>query len=217
MTNTWYIIPARKGSKGLPLKNRKLVPIVFDAVGTVTRPQDIIFSSDDQILLSAAARRGFLCRARPDVLCTDTANMKEILLDVVEYYSLKDEDTLVCLYPTSPQRTSRDIKKALEFYNVNNLKSMLCRKKAKTHPYLCLQSSGNLKAIRPIDHELYRRQDYPECFEISHFMAITQVGELKNLCFQLYNSETGFMWIEDKVDVDSEKDFQQFLESRKAI
>ena len=84
-------------------------------------------------------------------------------------------------------------------------KSLLCKKEVKTHPYLCIYDNGK----QVVKHNLYRRQDYPTIWEISHYICIFEVGELKKLNKNLYNKHTHFMKINDCVDVDYEKDFLQ--------
>ena len=86
----------------------------------------------------------------------------------------------------------------------------LCRKKTNSHPYLCFESLPKHKAKPVIEHTLYRRQDYPECFEVSHFISIFRTEELNKLSDQLYNENTIFYSIEDKIDVDHEEDFLKY-------
>ena len=97
----------------------------------------------------------------------------------------------------------------MRFFNENNLNSALCKKSVKTHPYLCLKENG-IYHEPLVDHELYRRQDYPPCFEISHYLCQHRVKELQKINNQLYNLDTGFYAIEEKIDVDYKKDFKKW-------
>ena len=65
-----------------------------------------------------------------------------------------------------------------------------------------------------ISLDLYRRQDYPECFEVSHFVCIFQVDEISNLNKNMYNDDTYFYQISDDVDVDYESDFELFKKQK---
>ena len=65
-----------------------------------------------------------------------------------------------------------------------------------------------------IQHNFYRRQDYPKCFEISHFISIFSKKELKHLNNNLYNKETIFMPIQNFIDVDTSKDLEKFNENK---
>ncbi|NBR40189.1 MAG: hypothetical protein EBT93_12365, partial [Alphaproteobacteria bacterium] len=62
---------------------------------------------------------------------------KDVLLDVVEKYNIPGEEIIMMLYLTYPERTWTDIEAALNFFLDNEAKSMLCRVKPKSHPYLC--------------------------------------------------------------------------------
>ena len=83
-------------------------------------------------------------------------------------------DIIVMLYLTYPERKFSDINKILNIYKEKKINSLLCCVEPKSHPYLCLFKQDNNHGKQVIEHDMYRRQDYPECFEISHFMvAIT--------------------------------------------
>ncbi len=66
------------------------------------------------------------------------------------------------------------------------------------------------KGRQIIQHDFYRRQDYPECFEISHFMFGCKTSEVKSLNNNLYNTDTLFYSIEDCVDVDLLEDLKKY-------
>ena len=135
---TWFVIPARCGSKGLPYKNRDLVPRTFSLMSEIgCKDSGVIFTSDDKLLLDKASELNFNCRNRPPRISNDSASMKDVLIDVADFFKLDSKDTLVCLYPTYPQRTKEDIAQFLNFFNKNDLSSALCKKEAKTHPYMC--------------------------------------------------------------------------------
>ena len=53
----YYIIPARKGSKGLPLKNRKLLPFTLQEIPENKKSTTIV-STDDEYILNFAKNYG---------------------------------------------------------------------------------------------------------------------------------------------------------------
>ena len=65
-----------------------------------------------------------------------------------------------------------------------NANSLLCGQDVKSHPYLCLYKSG-FRGNQLIKHDLYRRQDYPEVFELSHYVGCCYVSELKKLNYNV--------------------------------
>ena len=95
----------------------------------------------------------------------------------------------------------------------NEASSLLCRKNPKTHPYLCVQAEkGGIRGALIVDHDLHRRQDYPECFEICHYICAFRVSELENLNNNLYNTSTVFYPVEDSLNVDTPEDLAKLYE-----
>jgi CMP-N,N'-diacetyllegionaminic acid synthase len=100
------LIPARKGSKGIPNKNFKVFcgkPLWqwSEDVAIESKVFDTIFISSDE--------------DRPDELCTDTASLDDVLI----YYSKQypEIDVWCLLQPTSPLRMAQDIKDAFAMLN----------------------------------------------------------------------------------------------------
>ena len=195
----YYIIPARKGSKGFPGKNRRLFPFTYSLISDSMKQNTIVTSDDPHVLEMA---KGCKKIKRDKWLSSDIASTKLVMCDVVEQYNLKEDDVIIMLYLTYPQRTIEDIQKAYEKFHYSCSSSLLCRKDVKTHPYLCINADNT----QVIPHDLYRRQDYPVVHEISHYVCIFRVGELQNLNNNLYNEKTYFHYIPDVVDIDYEKD-----------
>lgn len=203
-----FIIPARKGSKGFPFKNRKLFDFTAKSLSQVD-PHSVIVSTDDPEIERKAVGYGFKVHARSEKNSDDFASMKQVISEIAIDYNL-GKKLIHVLYLTYPERTFTDIENARSFFEINNANSLLCRKKTNSHPYLCFESLPHHKAKPVIEHNLYRRQDYPECFEVSHFISIFKSEELNQLTDQLYNENTIFFGIEEKIDVDREEDFIKY-------
>jgi CMP-N-acetylneuraminic acid synthetase len=107
-------IPARKGSKGVPGKNKKMFkgkPLVQWSIehAKETKLFDYIFvSSDDDDILQIAKDCNVIPVERHKELANDTANLDEVLYD---FFSRPGHEcTNVCLLPpTSPLRLAKDI------------------------------------------------------------------------------------------------------------
>jgi len=211
------IIPARLGSKGLPLKNRTL----FEHTAK-TIPENLISSvivtTDDPIISVQAKDYGFTVIRRPDELAEDNTSVRDVLMHVINSIHTKPEELIVTLYLTYPQRTWEDIESAinffLEYYHRGLTDSLLCKKEAPVHPYLCLCEHGvdGIFGRQLVTHDLYRRQDYPKVFEISHFISIFIAGKTYNLNSNLYCDTTVFYPISNTIDVDTQKELDQFNE-----
>jgi CMP-N-acetylneuraminic acid synthetase len=208
------IIPARKGSKGFPLKNRKLMDATLGIIPQDYR-KDCIISTDDEYIIDTYKHEGTLIHNRPNELCTDESSMLDVLLNISNTYSFSKNETILVLYLTYPQRDWLDIISIFHFFEKNNLDSLLCRKDIITNPYLCMYELPNNKGKQIIEHNLYCRQDYPKMFEISHYMVAIKNYELPFLNKNLYNTNTYFYPIDQNtIDVDYEKDYLKFIENR---
>lgn len=198
----YYVIPARKGSKGFPLKNRKMFDYTYDIIPRRLLNNTIVTSDDKEILKKAVGCKKI---ERDTWLADDVASTKFVICDVVIKQEMADDDIIIMLYLTYPQRTWDDVNKAYDYFQLSSADSLLCKKEPKTHPYLCVYRDGT----QVVPHDLYRRQDYPAIWEISHFISIFKVSELKFLNNNLYNAKTVYYPIDDVIDVDYEKDFKK--------
>ena len=209
---TFFIIPARRDSKGLPFKNRKLLDYTINNIPIELHEKTIVTTNDEKIIEKLSATNINVLR-RDEQLCLDDISIKDVMLDVVKKFQMKSNDTIVMLYLTSPDRKFRDIEKILGYYYERKIKTLTCCVEPKTHPYLVLFKKENQKGEQVVKHDLYRRQDYPECFEIRHFVCIFQVDEIQKLNSNMYNESTIFYKIDSDIDVDHENDLKEFLKS----
>lgn len=207
----YFVIPARKGSKGLPYKNRKLLKYTLDVIPREEYKNTII-STDDELIMDRVKDTDIIIVERSKELASDTASLKPVLIEVIKKCNLKDDDDIIMLILTYPGRTYKEVEDIYNFYKEHNGKTLLCAFKVKSHPYLSFYRLDNHKGKPIIKHQLYRRQDYPKCFRSSHYICIAKVGYIENIGLNMYNEETLFYDIEDKNDVDTEEEFNEFLE-----
>lgn len=147
---------------------------------------------------------------RNETLSADNASVKDVLIDLVKKYELPSDELVLMLYLTYPEREWDHVTDALKFFKSMSAKSLLCRVEPRSNPFLCMFSDDEYKGRQIIKHNLYRRQDYPECFELSHFISIFYVNELETLNKNLYNSNTVFFKIDRPIDVDTPKDLKRY-------
>jgi len=212
MENYKIIIPARRNSKGLPFKNRVLF---FATLHSIPKEyyDNLLVTTDDDWIINICINQHIKYVVRPADLADDHASMKDVMRDVFKHFDdIVPNTNVIMLYLTYPERTWDDIKKAYDFFIDMGAKSMLCKKEIKsTHPYLFMYELENNKGKQLVEHNLYRRQDYPKVFEISHFITIFKADELENLNLNLYNENTIFNPIDDKIDIDTEEDLKKLL------
>jgi len=209
MKETTILIPARRNSKGLPFKNRKLFHFTLNSIPEIYL-DNVLVSTDDEWIIKECEDNNVKYHIRKPETSDDLASTKSVIEEISE----KLRERVVMLYLTYPERTWENISDCLSFYEENNGKSLLCKKQLKTSPFLMMYDCG-IKGKQIIEHNLYRRQDYPECFEISHFISIFSKKELKNLNNNLYNEDTIFYSIDDVVDIDLIQDLEEYNEKNK--
>ena len=197
------IIPARKGSKGFPDKNLKLFE--YTAMTIPDEYSDrVTVLTDDHRIQEIAEIRGFKWIGRPSEVSNDTASTKSLVKWYIDSHDI--DELLVVLYLTYPERTWSDIEQAISLLKSSNSSSLLCKKEINSSPFLMLKEEGELHGSQLFYHDLYRRQDYPNCFEISHYIIIINSKFINKLNNNLYCRDTVFMSVSKNViDVDYEK------------
>lgn len=192
--NCLYIIPARKGSKGIPHKNRKLLggkPLISYSIETalqLTSPDNICVSTDDEEIIRIAKEYGLQVPfVRPAALSTDTSSSREVILHALDYYQSieRNFDVIVLLQPTSPFRRLEDIKEALRMYN-DDTDMVVSVKAASANPYYNLFEMDAFGFLKPSkgNGSYIRRQDAPPVWEYNGAIYVIRPQTLreKSLC-----------------------------------
>jgi len=116
------IIPARGGSKGIPLKNlypllgKPLIVFTIEQALKSQRINRVVVSTDDEKIAETARKYGAEVIKRPPDLATDTASTESALLHALHYLEAQENyipDFVVLLQCTSPIREEKDIDNAL--------------------------------------------------------------------------------------------------------
>ena len=205
----YYVIPARKGSKGLPRKNRRLFELTANIIPEALKNSTVV-STDDEYIKQTSEDYGFNVHNRTPNVSLDTTSTTELLKQVASSFKMSTEDEIVLLYLTYPQRTFDDVENIYEFYKQNNGTTLLCKQEATTHPYMCYYDLPENRGMRVINHDLYRRQDYPSCFFVSYFVAILKVEYLNVVNKNLYHPQTIFYPLDyDSIDIDTQEDLEK--------
>lgn len=155
--STLAIIPARAGSKGIQNKNIARLagePLIVHTVRAARASRYIkrvMVSTDSEeiadIARSAGAEIPYL---RPSHLAQDDSHLADVmehLLLHVERTEKAEIETVVCLLPTNPLRTTVDIDGAIETFHrvkADNLGSISI---APSHPQACVVKTDNDGAL----------------------------------------------------------------------
>ena len=185
------MIPARRGSKGFPHKNRYLFDYTAEQIPK-SLCQRTIVTTDDEEIIARAKKYNFKTLKRAASLCADDTSMRPVLKDAVENFNIPDDDDVISLSLTYPQRTFVQLEEIYNFYLKTGAFSLLCKKEVETHPFMCYYILDDFKGAKVIEHDLYRRQDYPKCFEVCHYVVIAKSKIVDYLDSNLYYKDTVF-------------------------
>jgi len=128
------IIPARGGSKEIPLKNLIRLngkPLIDYSVNESLKSKFItktIVSSDHFKILKRAEKLGAEIIKRPKHLATDSSHLEPVIEHCLNYLKSKENytpDVIVLLQNTSPLRNKKHIDDALSCFLNSKLDSML--------------------------------------------------------------------------------------------
>lgn len=169
------VIPARSGSKGIPMKNiQKLAgkPLIQYTISSARNSKNIdriIVSTDSyeiaKISKLAGADVPFL---RPKKFSLDSSSTLDVVKHALRFLSLNQSyipDIIVILQPTSPLRTINTIDKSIEILKKSNATSVVSVSKIKEHPYASFwYRKKYLKPFKPNSQKYYRRQDIPPLY-----------------------------------------------------
>lgn len=182
------VIPARGGSKGVPRKNIKLLngkPLIqytIDAAQKVFQNEQICVSTDDleikNIVESLGLKVPFI---RPAQLATDRAGTSEVLLHAIEYYEKRGyfSEVLVLLQATSPFRTDKHIREALNEFD-ESCEMVVSVLETKSNPYYVLKEENlNGWLVNSKVGNFTKRQDCPKVYELNGAIYIINIKALK--------------------------------------
>ena len=184
-----FIIPARRGSKGLPGKNTKvlgpktLIEYSIDfALENLTEADELCISTNDPLVVEIAMKRGVdIPFIRPDQLSNDTASSYDVIMHALKHYETKNKkfEAVLLLQPTSPFRNKEDFQNLLKEFD-KKVDMVVSVKLSKENPYYTLfenTSDGFISKCKVGSYE--RRQDCPEVYAFNGSMYLMSVESLK--------------------------------------
>lgn len=128
--NIVALVPLRRGSKSIPLKNLKAIagkPLcawVLEAACEAIGSSNVSVSTESKEIADVVdnLQLGVNIIERPHELAADTATTESVML---HFAKVMNFDILITLQATSPLTTAKDIQKALDLFKNNNFDSLL--------------------------------------------------------------------------------------------
>ena len=119
MSKKLAIIPARKGSKGIPGKNWKILgdkPLIQHTIDSFIDAKsefDLLISTDDKKIMDIADLNNIQIHNRSEKSASDNASMFEVVQEIFDDIG-NTPDQFLLLQPTSPFRSPNNIRAAIE-------------------------------------------------------------------------------------------------------
>jgi len=214
---TVAIIPARKGSKGLPGKNHKPLhnkPLIAWTIEQAIKSaviDEIVISTDDPAIVNIAEKYNS-CHVieRPPEIAGDSAPMADVVLDVINRFQEKTIDFIVLLQVTSPLRTASDIDDAFKDMKAKNYENCVSVCDVSESPYWMYKTDekGLISPVVEYD-EVSRRQDLPTAYKLNGAIYIVKTANfikdkkligLKTFAYKMPR--------ERSIDIDNIEDFR---------
>lgn len=215
------IIPARGGSKRLPGKNlmeiagKPLIAWTIEAAVSSGVFHRIVVSTDNWEIAVLAAQYGaevpFL---RPEELALDSTPSIDVLIHAMRELSGNDEipwTHLACLQPTSPLRTSENIKEAVKLLEGKEADAVISVCKTEHSPLWSntLPESLSLDHFIPEAVQKTPSQQLPSYYRLNgalYFCRISRMMEERTL----FLKSVAYAYImnrKDSIDIDDQVDF----------
>tara|TARA_B100000029_G_scaffold513062_1_gene611454 strand:+ start:3836 stop:4519 length:684 start_codon:yes stop_codon:yes gene_type:complete len=212
---TLSIIPARGGSKGIPLKNIVKInkkPLLYFTVDASLKSKFVsrtIVSTDDKKIKKVALTLGAEVIIRPKKLANDTIGLEPTINHVLEYLKTNENyipDIILILQNTSPLRNSTHIDEALTLFKKEKYDSML----SGFSYYTFLWKKNNDSSIKAISYNPKKRPNHQkmdeQLYENGAFFITTLSAFKKSNC--RVSGKIGFykMPIELSYNIDTKED-----------
>lgn len=210
------IIPARSGSKGLKNKNiielcgKPLMAYSIEAAIESSLFSRVIVTTDSLEYGQIAAEYGAEVVYREESVSNDTAStymVLENLFDKIE----PDFDYFVLLQPTSPMRSAKHIREAVNMFEAGYMNfDFLVSLKEAEYANILVKPVGEDKSLRFFDTDFsdYKRQKFKEYSPNGAIFIAKKEEYIKRKHFFGARSMAYFMNKMDSVDIDDEIDYR---------
>lgn len=219
MNKVISIIPARKGSKGIPgkclyrLSGKELVLYTIEASMASTFIDESVVTTDCEQVKKIARSHNLKVIDRPGYLAADDVRSDLVVKHVIDMLSLDDLDVIVFLQPTSPLRNSGDINACVEKMRKNeSCVGVYSVSEPTTLPLKAFKRDerGYLKGLYGSEFPFMRRQDLPECFFSNGAIYSFYVGAFRKAGYSFnIDKVLSYCMPDDRsVDIDSVEDIK---------
>ncbi|MBL6857133.1 MAG: acylneuraminate cytidylyltransferase family protein [Pelagibacteraceae bacterium] len=213
-------ICARGGSDTLKNKNIKKLygrPLIVHTLITAKKTKifdNIVVSSDSKKIIDISKKYVDYTIKRPSSLSRNNSPkvpaIRHALINSEKFFK-KKFDIIIDLDATSPLRTTKDIKGALNTFLKNRNSNLLSVCKSNKNPYFNMveKKKRKIKIVKNSKINFYTRQDAPEIFDINASIYIWKRYNLLKMN-NIINKKTGIFIMPKSrsIDIDDYYDFE---------
>ncbi|WP_085920295.1 acylneuraminate cytidylyltransferase family protein [Halomonas sp. CSM-2] len=214
------VIPARGGSKRLPGKNLmkigddSLIGCAILCAKDAGIVGDIAVSTDDQSIATEAMRYGpYVPFMRPKQLATDEAKTIDVVDHAIKWFASRGNhyDALVVLQPTSPLRTAKDLREAVELFEQREADAVVsvCMLEHPLQWCAELGPNGSMEKFGETHNSQMRSQELTHHYRLNGAIYIYDITSLRAKGRFYFNDNT-FAYEMDEVssvDIDTHHDY----------
>jgi len=221
------VMPARGGSKSIPLKNiypiqgKPLIEYSIEMILDVQMDADIVVSTDSNAIKAVVKKyQQVEVIDRPEAISGDKASTESALIHALEYMVKKykkEYDAVITLQVTSPLRTAETVSKCIEAYekNIDEYDALLTLTESRAD-YWVRDNSGFFSRLYP--NAPRRRQEREPIFIENSALYITKASSLKETNSVLGYKTNGYPIPENEaIDINEPIDImmvEKFMEER---
>lgn len=216
----YCLICARKNSKGLKnknilkFKNVSLVEHTFFQAQKSKYISKVFVSTDSKKIIQLAKKnRVNVPFVRPKKLSGDKVPEINVWKHFCEYLKkIKDiPEYLIILPVTSPLRSQVDITAGVKKIIKKPYNVVFSLTKSSKNPYFNIVNivNGKVKPVKSSNKKIFRRQDAPECFDITTVLYIVKFTYVLK-CLNLYQTKNMSYFLVPKkrsIDIDTKFDY----------
>ena len=216
----YCLICARKNSKGLKnknilkFKNSTLVEHTFDQALNSKYISKVFVSTDSKKIIQLAKKKKIIVPfTRPQKLSGEKVPEMAVWKHFCEHLKKINDrpDYLIILPITSPLRNQQDISNGIKKIIKKNYDVIFSLAKSSKNPYFNMVNviNGRIKTVISLKKKIFRRQDAPECFDLTTVLYIVKFKYILK-CSNLYQTKAmGHILVPKtrSIDIDTKFDY----------
>ncbi|MDD5071977.1 MAG: acylneuraminate cytidylyltransferase family protein [Patescibacteria group bacterium] len=218
------IIPARGGSKSIPLKNiKKLLnkPLIAWTIESALESNldRILVTTDDKRIAGIAKKFGAdVPFIRPKELATDITGIEPVIKHALNWLKENENyvpDAVALMMPTTPLRPAKHINGAIELFKKTKADSVVAVYEviANENPHWMLKINDKNRVVlftgEPLTKIKTRRQELPICYSRNDIIYIFKPKNLYGKTPNLYGKKVELYLMDEfySIDINTEEDW----------